>query len=67
MALTVTLAGVSPKTVEGRVLTAEAIDAHNTFEAPNAVQPEAFAGARLKGDTLEVSLPAKSVVVLALK
>jgi alpha-N-arabinofuranosidase len=67
VALTVTLAGVSPKTVEGRVLTAEAIDAHNTFEAPNAVQPEAFAGARLKGETLEVSLPAKSVVVLALK
>jgi alpha-N-arabinofuranosidase len=65
--LSVKLAGVSPKSVTGRVLTAPAIDAHNTFEAPNAVQPAAFAGAALKGDTLEVKLPAKSVVVLALR
>ena len=64
--LTVKLAGLAPKSVAGRVLTAPAIDAHNTFEAPNAVQPAAFSGATLKGDTLEVKLPAKSVVVLAL-
>jgi alpha-N-arabinofuranosidase len=43
------------------------MDAHNTFEAPNAIQPTGFDGAALKGDTLEVKLPAKSVVVLALK
>jgi len=65
--LSVKLAGLSAKSVAGRVLTASAIDAHNTFEAPNAVQPAAFAGAALKGDTLELKLPAKSVVVLALK
>jgi alpha-N-arabinofuranosidase len=40
--------------------------AHNTFAAPAAVQPAAFSGAAIKGDTLEVKLPAKSVVVLAL-
>ena len=39
----------------------------STFDAPNAVQPAAFGGAAIKGDTLEVMLPAKSVVVLALK
>jgi alpha-N-arabinofuranosidase len=65
--LTVKLAGLAPKAVAGRVLTAPAIDAHNTFEAPNAVQPAAFAGAAVKGDTLEVTLPARSVVVLALR
>ena len=65
--LTVRLAGVTPKSVAGRVLTAPAMDAHNTFAAPNAVQPTAFAGAAVTGDTLEVKLPAKSVVVLALK
>ena len=32
--LTVKLAGLTPKSVAGRVLTAPAIDAHNTFEAP---------------------------------
>ena len=65
--LTVKLTGVAPKSVAGRVLTAPAMNAHNTFEAPNAVQPVAFTGAALKGDTLQVKLPAKSVVVLALK
>ncbi len=65
--LTVKLAGLTPKAATGRVLTATAMDAHNTFDAPNAVQPAAFTGASLKGDTLEVKLPAKSVVVLALK
>ena len=65
--LSVKLAGLTPKSVAGRVLTAAAIDAHNTFEAPNAVQPAAFGGATVKGDMLEVKLPAKAVVVLALK
>jgi alpha-N-arabinofuranosidase len=64
--LTVKLAGLAPKSVAGRVLTAAAIDAHNTFAAMDAVQPVAFQGATLKGDTLEIKLPAKSVVVLAL-
>jgi alpha-N-arabinofuranosidase len=65
--LTVKLAGVAPKSVAGRVLTASAINAHNTFAAPNAVQPAAFSGAAFKGDTLDITLPAKSVVILTLK
>jgi alpha-L-arabinofuranosidase len=65
--LNVKLAGLAPKSVTGRILTAPAINAHNTFEAPSAVRPTAFDGATAKGDTLEVKLPAKSVVVLALK
>ena len=65
--LTVKLAGIAPKSVRGRVLTAPAMNAHNTFEAPNAVQPAAFGEAAVKGDALEVKLPARSVVVLALE
>ena len=65
--LTLKLAGLAAKSVAGRVLTAPAMDAHNTFTAPNAVQPAAFAGAAVKGDALEVKLPARSVVVLALQ
>ena len=42
------------------------VNARNTFEAPNAVQPAAFSGASLAGATLTVALPAKSVVVLEL-
>jgi alpha-N-arabinofuranosidase len=65
--LTVRLAGVAPKTVSGRVLTAPAITAHNTFVAPDTVRPVAFSGASLKGDVLEVQLPAKAVVILTLQ
>jgi alpha-N-arabinofuranosidase len=65
--LTVKLAGLAPTSVAGRVLTAPAMNAHNTFEAPDAVRPAAFDGATLRGDALEVKLPAKSVVVLALR
>jgi alpha-N-arabinofuranosidase len=64
--VTVKLAGLAARSVTGRVLTAPAMNAHNTFESPNAVQPTGFNGAAIRGDTLEVKLPAKSVVVLAL-
>ncbi len=65
--LGVKVTGLAPKSVAGRGLTAPAMNTHNTFETPNAVEPLAFGGAALKGDTLEVKLPARSVVVLALK
>jgi alpha-N-arabinofuranosidase len=61
------LAGLTAKTVTGRILTAPAMDSHNTFAEPNVVQPATFTGATLKGDTLEIALPAKSVVMLELK
>jgi alpha-N-arabinofuranosidase len=61
------LRGADVSTVTGRVLTAEAMNAHNTFETPTAVQPAAFDGARLAGDALTVELPAKAVVVLELR
>jgi alpha-N-arabinofuranosidase len=60
------LAGVSAKSVSGRILTASAMNAHNTFDAPNTVAPAAFTGAKLDGETLTVALPAKSVVILEL-
>jgi alpha-N-arabinofuranosidase len=53
--------------VTGRVLTAAAMTAHNTFEQPTAVQPAEFRGARLSGSTLTIALPAKSVVLLELR
>jgi alpha-N-arabinofuranosidase len=53
-------------TVKGRVLTANAINSHNTFDKPNTVTPARFDDAVLKGETLTVKLPSKSVVVLAL-
>jgi alpha-N-arabinofuranosidase len=52
--------------VSGTILTAAAMDAHNTFDHPDTVKPAAFHGAVLSGDGLDVALPAKAVVVLEL-
>ncbi|MBI5692766.1 MAG: alpha-N-arabinofuranosidase [Verrucomicrobia bacterium] len=65
--VTCTLTGVTPKAVRGRVLTAPAINTHNTFAAPTAIQPVPFTGATLAVGSLQVDLPAKSVVILALE
>ena len=61
-----TVRGFVPSGVTGRILTAEAINAHNTFEHPDVVQPAPFAGAQLAGESLSIALPPRSVVVLAL-
>ena len=54
-------------TLEGRVLAATDMRAHNTFEDTDVVSPQAFNGARLSGNTLSIELPAMSVVVLTLR
>jgi alpha-N-arabinofuranosidase len=43
------------------------MDARNTFENPEAVRPGTFSGASLKGATVSLTLPAKSIVVLNLQ
>jgi alpha-N-arabinofuranosidase len=40
------------------------MDAHNTFDAPDAVKPAPFSGASLANGNLTVELPPKSVVML---
>jgi alpha-N-arabinofuranosidase len=58
--------GTKVTSVSGRVLTAPAMDSHNTFAAPSRVQPAVFTGARLQGSSLSAQLPPRSVVVLTL-
>lgn len=64
--VSVVISGMQARQVKGELLTAETMDAHNTFENPNAIHPVAFDGAELDGDKLSVTLPAKSLVVLKL-
>ena len=66
-AITAQISGGGATAVTGRVLTAAAINAHNTFEQPALVKPEAFTGATIESSTLKAMLPPKSVVVLDLK
>jgi alpha-L-arabinofuranosidase len=56
--------GMKVKAVQGRVLQAEAMNAHNTFQKPNEVKPAAFTGATISGEELEIQVPKLSVVVL---
>ena len=65
--VTATLNGVTASGVSGRVLTAPAMNALNSFDAPNTVAPAPFTGARVEGGTLTVTLPPKSVVMLDLR
>jgi alpha-N-arabinofuranosidase len=65
--VTLSIAGATAHTVQGEILTAAALDAHNTFENPDAVKPARFTGASVKDGKLSLSLPAKSVVVLSVE
>jgi alpha-N-arabinofuranosidase len=58
--------GQALASVSGRILTGPEMDTHNTFDAPNRVQPAAFSGATLQDSSLKVQLPPRSVVVLTL-
>lgn len=60
------LRGLAAGQVEGTVLTAATMQAHNTFAAPQAVQPAAFDGARLGNGGLTITLPPMAVAAVAL-
>ena len=61
------IAGLKGGKISGEILTADAMDAHNTFDHPNAVHPVSFNRAKLANGKLTLSLPPKSVVVLTVK
>jgi alpha-N-arabinofuranosidase len=62
----VDLQGAEVGQLSGRVLTAEAMNAHNTFEQPDAVKPASFSDFQKTGNGFTTTLPPKSVVVLSL-
>jgi len=67
MSVSCELRGMKPTSATGRVLTAEAINTHNTFEHPESVKPVTFDGATLTGNAMRLVLPAKSIVVLEIR
>jgi alpha-L-arabinofuranosidase len=62
----VEFSGYKVQSLTGQILTAVEMNAHNTFENPDAVRPGKFSAFKLGSNGVEVSLPAKSVVVLEL-
>ena len=65
--ITATFSGGPIKTVTGELLTASAMNAMNTFDRPNTLAPAPFKTYKLAGTQLDLSVPAKSVVVLELR
>jgi alpha-N-arabinofuranosidase len=57
---------VDASRVSGRVLTAQELDAHNTFDESDRVKPATFDGASLEDGKLAAEIPPRSVVVLRL-
>ncbi len=64
VSVSVFVRGFDGKTVSGRLLAGDAMNAHNTFEQPNRVQPKAFNGAKRTADGLDITLPKMSVVAI---
>ena len=58
------LEGAKVGKLSGRVLTASAMNAHNTFDSSDLVKTADFTAFNLTGDGFTVTLPAKSVVVV---
>jgi alpha-L-arabinofuranosidase len=65
--LTAELRGAKAQTISGRVLTAESVQAHNTFDRPEIVKPAPFNNCRITEGGFAATLPPRSIVVLALK
>lgn len=60
------LRGAKAIGLTGRVLTAETMQAHNTFDAPENVKPSEFKAFETTDDGFTTTVPAKSVVALEL-
>jgi alpha-N-arabinofuranosidase len=58
--------GMAPNSIQGRVLAADRMTAHNTFDAPEQVRPAALPSPSLQGGQFSITLPAMSVVVMEL-
>ncbi|HET9488095.1 MAG TPA: alpha-L-arabinofuranosidase C-terminal domain-containing protein [Chryseosolibacter sp.] len=53
--------------VSGRILTAQKISDHNTFDNPENVAPKKLTGLQMRNESVNVKLPPFSVVVIELK
>jgi len=62
--VTVDLQGATAGKLSGQVLTAPEMNAHNTFENPDAIKPVQFSAFKTSNAGFTVTLPAKSVVAI---
>ena len=66
--LDINIADMNVSSIEGTILVSDEITAHNTFDAPDRVQPISYNRATLEdGNKLKMTLPAASVVALTMR
>jgi len=58
--------GMTMSSAKAQVLTAPTINAHNTFERPDAVAPTDLTSVSVRNDVVAMSVPPKSVVLLSI-
>jgi len=58
------LNGFDAKTISGTIITSTELNSHNTFEKPSEVGIEPFSNFKLKGGSIDVTVPAHSVITL---
>lgn len=58
------LEGAKAGKVSGKIITADRINAMNTFEAPELVTEKVFEDAKVENDAVKAVIPSKSVVLL---
>jgi alpha-N-arabinofuranosidase len=65
--MNIELRGSQIRTLKGNIITSKEMNAHNTFTNPDVVKITDFKDAKLNGNSIDVNLPALSVVMLELK
>jgi alpha-N-arabinofuranosidase len=61
------ISGVSPRSVNGKIITSDKMQDHNTFENSNKVELKDFSGMVISGCNVMVTMPAKSIVTLEIE
>ncbi len=67
MPLNIALNGFEAKSMEGKIITANTLNAHNTFEKPNEVGIKDFNPGKIVKGNIEARIPAHSVVLITVK
>jgi alpha-N-arabinofuranosidase len=65
--ITTNIEGLAASKITGEVLTASTMNAMNTFDNPNAVQPSPFSGFSVTNTEVNLRVPPKSVIVLEIQ
>jgi alpha-L-arabinofuranosidase len=64
--VTINLGDIKSTRISGRILTSHKLQDYNSFTEPDKIKPEPFKDAALKNGIITITMPANSIVVLAL-